>query len=359
MRYSLGMANWGPIDLDELKRALREGADRSTRELREQSRADMRELGEQVRADLRDRAELRVEALRKEALVDLKERNLEDLCRLRDETLRELREEASRQRPIGETLLAGARGFFEDVLPAIAEAFVRWGEGLEENLPPNWSSLTFPQVFAAAKLMEGTGWSLVETPPGDAMLAILTAPSAPARRERLLEHEPRVLDDLDRLLSSIGRTELLDVAHSARECLEAHRSGLFRPAQALCAATLSTTIHERFQMRSHTTAAKRFRGRDPAFPGAREFRSVAILRAVAKALEDYEPLTGRPERSDFNRHASAHRVKTPQYSQVNSLSGLMLLVSLLVELNEVPAIESLWSDSRSAVREPQVLERAS
>jgi hypothetical protein len=67
----------------------------------------------------------------------------------------------------------------------------------------------------------------------------------------------------------------------------------------------------------------------------RDFRWIAIQGAVAKVLEDYHPVTGRPERSDYNRNASAHRVKQPQYRQVNALSGLMLLVSVLVELDEL------------------------
>jgi hypothetical protein len=51
-------------------------------------------------------------------------------------------------------------------------------------------------------------------------------------------------------------------------------------------------------------------------------------------LDHYNPATGRPERSDFNRHASAHRVKEPQYRQMNALSALMLVASLLLELDD-------------------------
>ncbi len=55
---------------------------------------------------------------------------------------------------------------------------------------------------------------------------------------------------------------------------------------------------------------------------------------------DYHPLTGKPERSDFNRNATAHRVKEPQYRQVNSLSALMLVISLLIELDTLIAAEA-------------------
>lgn len=66
---------------------------------------------------------------------------------------------------------------------------------------------------------------------------------------------------------------------------------------------------------------------------------MAVQQALGKVLDDYNFVTGRPERSDFNRNASAHRVKASQYSQVNALSALMLVTALLLELNDLPEDE--------------------
>lgn len=88
--------------------------------------------------------------------------------------------------------------------------------------------------------------------------------------------------------------------------------------------------------KSHRKASRHFREADEREASIREFRWVAVQIAVGKALDEYNPATGRPERSDFNRNASAHRVKRPQYRQVNALSALMLVTALLLELNDFP-----------------------
>lgn len=91
--------------------------------------------------------------------------------------------------------------------------------------------------------------------------------------------------------------------------------------------------------KSHRKASCHFRDADQREASTREFRWVALQPAVGKALDEYNPATGRPERSDFNRNASARRVTRPQYWQGNALSALMLVTALLLELNDFPGDE--------------------
>lgn len=68
--------------------------------------------------------------------------------------------------------------------------------------------------------MIGTGWSVVWTPPHDVLVDILGVGLDPeARREALLRAEPRVVEDLDRLIAGVERPELGDLAVATRESL--------------------------------------------------------------------------------------------------------------------------------------------
>jgi hypothetical protein len=226
------------------------------------------------------------------------------------------------------------------MLQAATKASAMFFEQFTAAMPPNWRPLTNPQIFDAVELMAGTGWSLVWTPPSETVVAILNAPDAEARRSILLSVEGKVLVDLEQLLDEIATEDLLRLRNAAEESRQAYLSGFFKASQALTATTLSTTLHEQLREKSHAKVAKMFRAAGETEARVRDFRWIAVQGAVAKALDDYHPVTGRPERSDFNRNASAHRVKEPQYRQVNALSGLMLLVSVLVELDQLAALTS-------------------
>jgi hypothetical protein len=63
------------------------------------------------------------------------------------------------------------------------------------------------------------------------------------------------------------------------------------------------------------------------------FRLVAILRSAGRAIAEYRGKPGEAVPTVFNRHASTHRVVAAQYTQLNALTSLMLVTSLLRELD--------------------------
>jgi hypothetical protein len=266
---------------------------------------------EQIQGYLRDFSRSRVE------IIERAQRILSD-----PGTEKVLRDAGRIMRETGTELVRDALRASRDFAEAFAAA-----------LPDNWHGLTNPQIFAAVELMEGTGWSLLWTPPAETVTAILGTRDAVRRREILLGAEGRILFDLDEMLERIGEPSLEGLGAAARESLEAYRSGLFAPSQALSASILSSALHQHLGEKSHRKAAERFRAANEKEAPIREFRWVALQVAVGKVLEEYNPATGLPERSDFNRHATAHRVKEPQYRQVNALSALMLVTSFLLELD--------------------------
>jgi hypothetical protein len=259
--------------------------------------------------------------------------------------------------PATERALRGAGKVLRETGPALLRDVLRastaFTEAFEAAMPENWRGLTNPQVFAAVDLMAGTGWSLLWTPPAETIVELLETRDPVVRRQILLDAEPRILYDLDRLLRRIEEPALLPLRDATQESLEAYRSGFFSSSQALSASILSSALHEHLGEKSHGKARRRFLEANEKEASIREFRWVAIQQALGKVLDDYNPVTGRPERSDFNRNASAHRVKAPQYSQVNALSALMLVTALLLELNDLPEDEEAASTDNGAATSPR------
>lgn len=259
--------------------------------------------------------------------------------------------------PATERALRGAGKVLRETGPALLRDVLRastaFTEAFEAAMPENWRGLTNPQVFAAIDLMTGTGWSLLWTPPAETIVKLLETRDPVVRRQILLDAEPRILYDLDHLLRRIEEPALLPLGEATQESLESYRSGFFSSSQALSASILSSALHEHLGEKSHGKARRRFLEANEKEASIREFRWVAVQQALGKALDDYNPATGRPERSDFNRHASVHRVKSPQYSQVNALSALTLVTALLLELNDLPEDEEAAGTDNGATTSPR------
>jgi hypothetical protein len=143
-----------------------------------------------------------------------------------------------------------------------------FAEAFALALPDNWHGLTNPQIFAAVELMEGTGWSLLWTPPGETVIEILETRDPVRRREILLGAEARILFDLDEMLERIGEPSLQNLRAAARESLEAYRSGLSPP-----------------------------RRRSPPASSARHCTSTWVRRAIARRPSGSARLTRRRQRS--------------------------------------------------------------
>jgi hypothetical protein len=180
--------------------------------------------------------------------------------------------------------------------------------------------------------MERTGWCLTATPPSDVLVELVEADDDASRGALLLASEGQILHDLDRELRSIDAAPLPLVHRGAREALEAHNSGLFLAAQALSANALAALLERQgpFNMRTLGAARGFLAKLDIEEAGLREIRFYAVAGAVRRVLANYHP--GGPMPTMFNRHASAHALSADQYSQLNSLTAVMLLIGFLREV---------------------------
>ena len=70
---------------------------------------------------------------------------------------------------------------------------------------------------------------------------------------------------------------------------------------------------------------------DPREESINAFRQQAVLNMVSRSLQGYNPLQGDPVPTTFNRHATHHSISCRQYTEVNSLASLLLLVAFIKE----------------------------
>lgn len=226
-----------------------------------------------------------------------------------------------------ETWAAAAR----PVLEGISRATLEFRDAYDEGVPSGWQLLDTEQMLDVIELMTATGWCLTTSPPAETLISLLAA-SDGERGQVLLDAEPRILDDLDVELRSMDSGRLPMYARAAREAWEAHASGLYIASQAASTVTLSALSEARgpLAMKSLGAARTRLEQLKVEDAGLREIRFCAVAGAVAKALSTF-PSTA-PEPRVFNRHASAHALSAHQYTQLNSLTALMLACGWLREV---------------------------
>jgi hypothetical protein len=217
-------------------------------------------------------------------------------------------------------------------LPEWAEQARLFAERFEESLraayPTNWLHLEAEDVIGAGELMTKQGLNVAWVPRVGVVRELLTAPDAEAREQVMHDREAEILDDIRRSLAATSHPELVEPVNALAEAVGSFGDGRYRSAQALATVTLGTLIHDAFGDSKFADARRKFEAFDPEEAPLQEFRLSAVLRCVARALE---PTTVAGP--GFNRHASAHRVSTDQYTRTNALASLMLVAGVLRELD--------------------------
>lgn len=220
-----------------------------------------------------------------------------------------------------------------------------------QGVPPSWQQFEASQAIEVIELMQRTGWCLTMSPPSEALVEMLEASDDDARGALLIREEPRILDDLDRELREVQARHLPLVVEAARQALESHASGFFLASQSLSGNALASILERRgpFGLKSLGQARERLRQLDVEEASLGEVRYYAVAAAVVQAFETFPRDGALPPL--FNRHATAHAITDEQYSQLNSLTALMLLIGFLREvawLMQTQAEEARSDDERTA-----------
>lgn len=144
--------------------------------------------------------------------------------------------------------------------------------------------------------------------------------------------EGQIVEDLERLVDRKTSDAVSELRASAREAIEVYKRGHFRAAQALAGAALTTGLHGHFARRDFGDLRRELGKLDPDEVGFTMFRTALVLSAARRALRGY---SHKKPPENFNRMATAHDLAGRQLSQANALTGLMLLVSFAVEVDEL------------------------
>lgn len=235
-----------------------------------------------------------------------------------------------------EDLLNGTELWLEAARPIfrqLGEMALQAQDAFDEGVPSGWGALTVPEMLEVTDLMRETGWCLTTSPPAETLKLLLQAANRDERCGLLLEAERQILQDLDLELRSAEDRELRAFAEAARQSWDAHASGLFLASQALSATVVGSLSDRRGPLAYRNLGAARAHLSGLTFEdvGLRGFRFVAVAGAAGTALATF-PREG-PEPALFNRHASAHGLSTVQFTQVNSLTALMLACGWLREVH--------------------------
>jgi hypothetical protein len=218
-----------------------------------------------------------------------------------------------------------------ETMESLRKAAKAWVEAWEAALPANWTGLDTTEVAAIIELVTETGYSLVWLPRIEIVRELMDADRAdvPAL---ILGRKEDVLDDAEKCLSDIDRPELMQLRAAIEESIAAFRAGHHRAAQALAAVVFTSEVHAHFEMGT-TASRRRMEAADPMSGPIGRIRIHTIFRAAVLALAEFRPDRAVPVRRSFNRHNSAHRITTEQWTEANALSSIMLAASFLREMH--------------------------
>ncbi len=225
-------------------------------------------------------------------------------------------------------------GTLEITATTVAHAGAQYLNLVDEELPSNWRDLTYPEMQRLTLLMAEYGWSLVGTPSYPTLKRVLNANSRAEREAALLDVEPEICEHLGVLVRELDHTQLSELHVVCIEALEAYRGGLHVASQAASTVALGHAVHGHLGYVHLRDARRDLAQLDPETTMPHQYRRVAVRAALGKAMDRFDERGRRDANQSYNRNASAHRAHAGQYRQVNSLTALMLSVSVLADLHD-------------------------
>lgn len=142
-----------------------------------------------------------------------------------------------------------------------------------------------------------------------------------------------LLDACDRLLGEVtgGFSPLVPFASDAAGAI---RAGHTASGQALAAALVTTILQAHMGYDTLREAAESL-VQDPGEVASDMFRAALITSCIPPVLGTFWPNRGDAVPDAYNRHASLHHVCDTQYTKVNALVAIMLVVALLREMHDL------------------------
>ena len=217
----------------------------------------------------------------------------------------------------------------------VADALKEFGrvtrEAWERGMPRNWKDFEFEEIEATIARVRATGFSLAWVPRTVVLREVLDAPEEDTA-EVLLAHREELIADLNECLAEITSERYTHEREAALAAVASFTNGHPEAAQALAASVFTSALHVAFEDRQIGRIGSKLAETDPEDAVISQLRLRTIYLAAKQALGEFHPATAEPERREFNRHNTAHRITPAQWTEANAVSALMLATSLLREL---------------------------
>lgn len=248
------------------------------------------------------------------------------------------------------TDLANQRSLMELVLQqkSTLETYTSFASWMRSYYPANWQ-VGRPLLGQAMNMAMNEGIVTAWVPSGQPLQRLLGAQTGEARLRVLALYRSKILADCDDALtvSSIDKEDPHVIA--LQEAIRAARARHWMSSQALASNVIESWIREVHPQegiprnRGKTTKrivamhAGNWRDSSLGIP------AILVYGAVNYALQDFN---GNPDfRIGFNRHVTAHVLRSNQYSISHTIQAIMMATALLVataegHLSTAPEAES-------------------
>jgi hypothetical protein len=195
--------------------------------------------------------------------------------------------------------------------------------------PDNWPETEFESAVA---FLERTNWPIIWLPRKAIVKELLD--SCSNHKTVLCSRRDELLEDAENALSEVNFPDLLYFKSSAQEMVEVLRNGHDRAAQTFASSILTALLNylldfpKFFEVKAELAA-------DWRDEKVSLVRLALIERTIPSTLDSFYAEKRDPVPTEFNRHALAHVLDPVQLTEVNALVGVIFVVSLLREFQEL------------------------
>ncbi len=206
-------------------------------------------------------------------------------------------------------------------------------ERAREALPPNWEGLThYKQLGQIAK---DDGIPVVWVPRSSVLADLVAAPDRGERVKVLLARQVEIAEDCRNVLSEVTDPDLVVRVPQALEAVQAFEAGLPQAAQTLAVAVSESLLTQ------HIANGRSYKDLsvDVAVEtedlSVIEVRSTFALLPVHRFYTPWWPNAGTPVPGELSRHVTVHHARADHLTTENAMIAIMLLSSLLRDLQAV------------------------
>jgi hypothetical protein len=206
-----------------------------------------------------------------------------------------------------------------------------FAELADRMFPENWLGVPHPSFAELEEILIDEGIPLMWVPGPQALVAILAAKDAAARRRVISNRWRGIVSDCGTVLEGVTHPELQHARGFALDCFHALRDGHTSPAQALAANLLDSLLGSQLEKADLAVLkdnglknkGKKFNLND------HEARYALTFAPVWCAQMHYFASRGDTVPASFGRNPTVHAVSRTQYKRINAVIGLMVVASVL------------------------------